>query len=204
LTRLANEGTPVPIAKDLKNGMVVEFDGAPCVIEQILVQSPSARGASTLYKVRARDLKLGGKVDRVFKGTDVVRDADFARRSVQFMYKDATHFHFMDDQDYNQFALTAEALGDKVGYLVENMPGLLSMIYNGEPIGIQLPSAVDMPIVECNPGVKGNSATGRTKPAKLATGLVVHVPEYISPGEMIRIDTTTGEFVCRAEPTKSF
>ena len=78
------------------------------------------------------------------------------------------------------------------------------MIYNGEPIGIQLPSAVDLPIVQCNPAVKGNSATGRTKPAELSTGLVVQVPEYLSQGELIRVDTTTGDFVCRAEPTKSF
>jgi len=194
----------VPLAKDLKNGTVVELDYAPCVLEQIQVQSPSARGASTLYKIRARNLKLGTKLDKVFKGTDFIRDADFARRSVQFLYKDATQFHFMDEQDFNQFGLAAEQLADQAGYLVENMPGLLSMIYNGEPIGIQLPPAVDMPIIECNPAVKGNSATGRTKPATLSTGLVVQVPEYLSQGELIRIDTSTGEFVCRAEPTKAF
>lgn len=100
--------------------------------------------------------------------------------------------------------VATEQLADQAGYLVENMPGLLSMIYNGEPIGIQLPQVVDMPIVECNPAVKGNSATGRTKPATLSTGLVVQVPEYLAPGELIRIDTSTGEFVCRAEPTKAF
>ena len=194
----------MPIAKDLKNGLVVELDGAPCVIEQIQVQSPSARGASTLYKIRARNLQTNSKLDKVFKGTDLVRDADFARRSVQYLYKDATHYHFMDEQDFNQFALLPEQLADQTGYLVENMPGLLSMIYNGAPIGIQLPQTVDMPIMECNPAVKGNSATGRTKPATLSTGLVVQVPEYLSQGELIRIDTSTGEFVCRAEPTKAF
>jgi elongation factor P len=110
----------------------------------------------------------------------------------------------MDEQDFSQFALGADNLADKTSYLTENMPGLLSMIYNGEPIGIQLPGTVDAAIVECDPGVKGNSATGRTKPAKLATGLVVQVPEYLSPGEMIRVETETGRFVCRAEPSKSF
>jgi elongation factor P len=194
----------VPLAKDLKNGAVVELDGAPCLIEQITVQSPSARGASTLYKVRARNLQLGSKIDKVFKGPDFIRDADFTRRSVQYLYKDATHYHFMDDQDYSQFALAADQLREQAGYLVENMAGLLSMIYNGESIGIQLPPTVDLPIVECNPAVKGNSATGRTKPAKLATGLVVQVPEYLAQGELIRVDTSTGGFVCRAEPTKSF
>jgi elongation factor P len=194
----------VPLAKDLKNGTVVELDGSPCVVEQIQVQSPSARGASTLYKVRARDLKHRSKVDRVFKGTDLVRDADFARRSVQFLYKDATHYHFMDDQDFNQFALAAESLSHQAGYLTENMPGLLALVYNGEPIGIQLPQTVDLAIVECTPGVKGNSATGRTKPATLATGLVVQVPEYIEQGEVVRVETDTGQFLCRAEPSKSF
>ncbi len=194
----------MPLAKDFKKGLVVELDGAPCIVEQIHVQSPSARGASTLYKVRARNLREGSKVDKVFRGTDMVRDADFVRRRVQFLYKDATHYHFMDDDDFSQFALAAETLGEQAGYLIENMPGLLSMIYNGQPIGIQLPSAVDIAIAECDPGVKGNSATGRTKPATLATGLVVQVPEYLSPGELIRIDTASGQFVSRAEPTKSF
>jgi len=194
----------VPLAKDLKTWLVVELDGSPCIVEQIQVQSPSARGASTLYKIRARNLRSGSKVDEVFKGTDLVRDADFSRRSVQYIYKDATHYHFMDDQDFNQFALSVEQIADQAGYLVENMAGLLSLVYNGEPIGIQLPTTVDLPIVECNPAVKGNSATGRTKPAMLSTGLAVQVPEYLSQGELIRIDTTTGEFVCRAEPSKSF
>lgn len=194
----------MPLAKDLKNGTVVELDAAPCLIEQITVQSPSARGASTLYKIRARNLRAGTKLDRVFKGTDLIRDADFSRRSVQFLYRDASHFHFMDDQDYSQFALSADQLVDQAGYLVENMPGLLSLVFNGEPIGIQLPPAVDLAIVECNPAVKGNSATGRTKPATLSTGLVVQVPEYLAPGELIRIDTSTAQFVSRAEPTKSF
>jgi elongation factor P len=194
----------VPLAKDLKNGSVVDLDGSPCLIEQITVQSPSARGANTLYKVRARNLQAGSKIDKTFKGTDFIRDADFTRRSVQYLYKDATHYHFMDDQDFNQFAIAADQIADSAGYLVENMPGLLSMIYNGEPIGIQLPPTVDLPIVECNPAVKGNSATGRTKPAALSTGLVVQVPEYLSQGELIRIDTSNGSFVCRAEPSKSF
>ena len=194
----------MPLAKDLKNGTVVELDAAPCLIEQITVQSPSARGASTLYKIRARNLRAGTKLDRVFKGTDLIRDADFSRRSVQFLNRDASHFHFMDDQDYSQFALSADQLVDQAGYLVENMPGLLSLVFNGEPIGIQLPPAVDLAIVECNPAVKGNSATGRTKPATLSTGLVVQVPEYLAPGELIRIDTSTAQFVSRAEPTKSF
>lgn len=194
----------MPLAKDLKTGTVVEIDSAPCLVEQITVQSPSARGANTLYKVRARNLQAGGKIDRTFKGTDLLRDADFSRRSVQFLYKDSTHYHFMDDQDFNQFSLPVENLADHAGYLVENMPGILSLIYNGEPIGIQLPTAVDLPIVECNPAVKGNSATGRTKPATLSTGLIVQVPEYLAPGELIRIDTTTGEFVCRADRSKSF
>jgi elongation factor P len=187
----------MPLAKDLKNGVVVDLDGSPCVIEQIHVQSPSARGASTLYKIRARDLRRGSKVDKVFRGTDVIADADFTRRTVQYLYRDATHYYFMDEQDYNQFALSADSLTEQSGYLVENMPGLLAMIYNGEPIGIQLPSAVDLQIVECDPGVRGNSATGRTKPAKLVTGLVVQVPEYLSPGEVIRVETATGQFVGR-------
>jgi elongation factor P len=186
------------MAKDLKRGAVVELDGAPCAIERIEVKPPSARGAATLYKVRARNLRDGGKVDRTFDGADLVRDADFQRRPVQFLYRDGSEYHFMDEENASQFAFTAEALSDQVGYLIENMPGLSYLVYNDRPIGIQLPPVIESEIVETASAVRGASATGRTKPAKLATGLVVQVPEYLSVGEKVRVDTETGTFVGRA------
>lgn len=189
----------MPLAKELKRGSIVEFDGAPYAVEKIEVKSPSARGAATLYKVRARNLKNGNKVDKSFDGADLIREADFSRKPVQYLYNDGTEYHFMDEATAAQFAFTKETLGDQIDYLAENMPGLTYLIYNDEAIGIQLPSVIESEIVDTNPAVKGSSATGRTKPAKLATGLTVQVPEYLSNGEVVRIDTTSGEYVGRGE-----
>jgi len=189
----------VPLAKDLKRGMIVDLDNAPYAVEKIEVKSPSARGASTLYKIRARNLKDGTKVDRSHDGTDLIKDADFQRKPVQYLYNDGTEYHFMDEENASQFAFTGDVLGDQVQYLVENMPGLTYLIYNDAPIGIQLPPVVESEIVETSPGIRGSSATGRTKPAKLATGLTVQVPEYLEPGERVRVDTSSGEYVGRAD-----
>ena len=193
------KGLPVPLGKELKKGMVVELDGTPCLVERIQVQTPSARGATTLYKIRARDIRSKSKVDKIFRGSDLIQEADFLRRPIQFLYKDSTTFYFMDEKDFNQFSLDSDDIADQSNYLLESMPNLKGMIYNGEPVGVQLPGTVDLQIVQCDPGVKGNSATSRTKPATLSTGYVVQVPEYISSGETVRVDTGTGKFVCRVE-----
>jgi elongation factor P len=189
----------VPLAKDLKRGQIVEMDDAPFAIEKIEVKSPSARGASTLYKIRARNLKTGNKVDKSFDGTVLVKDADFQRKPVQYLYNDGTEYHFMDEENASQFAFTTEVLGDQVQYLVENMPGLTYLVYNDAAIGIQLPPVIESEIVDTSPGIRGSSATGRTKPAKLATGLTVQVPEYLENGERVRVDTESGEYVGRAD-----
>ena len=114
------------------------------------------------------------------------------------MYADATHLHFLDQQDFNQWSVSLEDLAEVRPYITEDLEGLLGLIYNEECVGIQTPTAVELSISECEPGIKGNSATGRTKPATLETGLVVQVPEYIKQGERIKVDTRTGEFLSRA------
>lgn len=186
------------LAKDIKNGMVVNYDQAPCIIETISVKSPSARGAATLYKYRARNLLTKQKIDIVLRGGEALDEADFQRRPIKFMYADQSHVHFLDQQDYNQYALARDDVAAETPYLTEDLEGVQAMIYNDECIGLQLPLTVELKVVECDPGVRGNSATSRNKPAKLETGLVVQVPEYLSQGEMIKVDTRTGEFLSRA------
>ncbi len=185
-------------AKDFKRRMVVEIDGAPHMIESIQVQSPSARGASTLYKIKARNLKSRARIEKTLRGTDVLPEASFERRAVQFLYRDASGFHFMDATDFNQFSLEAEDLDDQIGFLFENMEGLEALVVNDEILGIELPDTVALPITDAAPGVRGNSATGRTKPATLSTGHVVQVPEHLDPGTVVRVDTRTGEYLGRA------
>src|SRR4051794_14824103 len=178
--------------------MVVEIDGAPHMIEQINVQTPSARGAATLYKVKARNLKTKTRVEKSFRGTDVLNESSFERRPVQFLYRDPDTFHFMDAADFNQFSFPADDLKDQAPFLTENMEGVESLVVNDEVIAIELPDTVELQITDTAPGVRGNSATGRTKPATLSTGHIVQVPEHLEQGVAVRVDTRTGEYLGRA------
>jgi elongation factor P len=186
------------LAKDLKPGGIVKHNDAPVMIESVTVQSPSARGGTTLYKFRARNLVTRQKVDLVCKGTDNLTDADFEKRPVTLMYSDVEQVHLLDQQDYNQYSLQRADVADEMQYVTEGLEGMFALIYNEQCVGLQLPAAVALDIVECDPGVKGNSATSRTKPAKLQTGLTIQVPEYLKQGETIKVDTRTGAFLSRA------
>jgi elongation factor P len=185
-------------AGDFKKGDIVTVDGEPHVIESIFVQKPAARGTGTLYKVRFRSLATKRKIDRVFRRDDGLQEADFERHPIQVLYGDSESVTFMDLQDYSQFTLTKGDIEDEWFYLTEGLDGLASLISEGRVIGIALPLHVSMKIVETRPSVKGGSVTARTKPATLATGLVVQVPEYMAEGEVIRVDTRTGLFLSKA------
>ncbi|MCH8045524.1 MAG: elongation factor P [Planctomycetes bacterium] len=186
------------LAKDVKTGAILNYDGAPCIVQNISVQSPSARGAATLYKFRARNLITKQKVDIKCKGTENLAEADFQRRDVKLMYVDGSETHFLDQTDYNQYTLPTEDLVEESKYITEELEGIRALIYNDACVGIQLPAAVELTITQCDPGVKGDSATSRSKPATLETGLVVQVPEYISQGERIKVDTRTNAYLSRA------
>jgi len=186
------------IAKDIKRGMIVNYNGAPCIIENVSVQSPTARGAATFYKYRSRNLITKQKVDITLRGGDSLAEADFEKRPIKYMYADAAHIHFLDQTDFNQYSLPLEDLADEINYLTAELEGVQALIYNDECVGIDIPQTVSLQITQCDPYVKGNSATGRTKPATLETGLVIQVPEYMAQGETVKVDTRTGEFLSRA------
>jgi elongation factor P len=198
--RRGNSGGTLAVvpAKDFKRRMVVEIDGAPHMIEQIQVQTPSARGAATLYKIKARNLKTNARVDKSYRGTDSLSESSFERRQVQYLYRDADALHFMESASFNQFALPLDEMGDQAMFMTENMEGVEALVVDDEVIAIELPDTVELPIVETTPGVRGNSATGRTKPATLSTGFVVQVPEHLDQGVTIRVGTRTGEYLGRA------
>jgi elongation factor P len=185
-------------ASDLKKGDVVKIEGDPHIVETIKVQSPSARGAVTLYKIRFRNLKSKRKVDQALHGDDILAEADFERRPVQYLYGDAAGITFMDLQDYSQFTLTKDEIEEEWPYLAEGIEGLISICSESRVLGLEIPTFINLEIVETRPSVKGGSVTARTKPATLSTGLVVHVPEYMSTGEVIRVDTRTGEYASKA------
>ncbi|MDP6442384.1 MAG: elongation factor P [Pirellulaceae bacterium] len=186
------------LAKDVKNGAVVNFEGAPVMIETVSVQTPSARGAATLYKYRGRNLVTRQKIDITLRGGESLDEADFERRPVKLMYTDGSQAHFLDQNDFNQYSLEQEDVQRELQYVTEDLEGMLALIYNDECIGLQLPTAVELQITQCDPGVKGNSATSRTKPATLETGITLQVPEYLKQGERIKVDTRTGDYLSRA------
>ena len=185
-------------ASDLQNGSIVKLNGAPHVVEDLQVQTPSARGGASFYKVRFRNLATKQKTDRSFKGDDALEEVDFHRREVQFSYEDQGSFVFMDSEDYSEYSLNADDIADEKLYLTEDLEGIYALISDGKVLGLQLPPAVNIPISSCDPSIRGASATARTKPATLSTGLVVQVPEYISPEDTIRVDSRTGKFLGRA------
>lgn len=186
------------LAKDLKTGTVFNHNGTPHLLESIMVQSPSARGGATIYKFRARNLMTKNKTDINCKGTDNLEDADFERREVTLMFSDADSIHFMDSENYEQYAIATADIKNEMQYVTESLQGILAMVYNGDCVGIQVPPTVELTISQCDPGVKGNSATGRTKPVTLETGLQVQAPEYLKEGEVVKVDTRTGGFLGRA------
>lgn len=186
------------LAKDIKRGLIVNYDGAPCIIETIHVHSPTARGAATFYKYRARNLISKQKVDITLRGGDSLPEADFERRAIKFMYADGVHMHFLDQADFNQYSLPVADLEEEAKYLTEDLDGVFALIYNEQCVGIDVPQTVALKVTQCDPYVRGNSATGRTKPATLQTGLTIQVPEYIAEGELVKVDTRSGDFLSRA------
>ena len=183
---------------DFKRGLRLLLDGDPYVILDVHVQTPSARGASSLTKVKVRNLRTGQVFDRTFRGGDKVDEPNLAFRPVQFLYRDADGFHFMDTQSYEQFALSADDVGAGAGYLTEGLEGIRSVVFNDRVIALDLPNTVTLRVAETGPALKGATATAQTKPATLETGLVIQVPSYLEAGELVIVDTRDGRFTGRA------
>ena len=188
----------MPKANELKQGTAIEINGEPYVVKKIDVRNPTSRGATTLYKVRFTHMKTRQKLDETFKSDDMLKAADCSRCSVQYSYQDGDTYHFMNSETYEQYSLSADDLEGQTEYLSDGLEGIILLLMDDAPLGIQLPTTITLQIVETPPSMKGSSATKRTKTAKLSTGLEVQVPEYIESGEMIKVNSETGEFSSRA------
>jgi elongation factor P len=185
-------------ANELKKGMVILVDGRNIIIKGLQVQSPSSRSGSTLYKARGQDVVSRQKFERSFKGDETLTPVELERREVQMLFRDSDGCTFMDTETYEQYTVSEEAISDELPYLFDGIEGLRALITEGNLLGIELPGTVALEITECAPGMKAASASARNKPATLSTGLVVQVPEYLTPGEVIKVNTDTGEFISRA------
>ena len=185
-------------ANELKRKMLITVDGQPFTVIEVFFASPSARGASTMVRTKLRNLITDAVLEKTFRTSEKFEEPDVVLTPASFLYSDGDGFHFMDDQNYEQFALSADQLGDERRFLKD---GLVLQVrkYNGSPIAIQLPPFVDLTVVGTEPGARGDTGSGgSTKPATLETGLQVRVPLFIKEGEAVRVSTQTGEFVGRA------
>ena len=181
----------MPKASELKQGSAIEINSEPYAVKKIEVRNPTSRGASTLYKIRFAHMKTRQKLDETYKGDDFLKEADCTKSMVQYSYQDGESYVFMNLESYEQYTLNAEDLEGQIEYLTEGLEGIIILLLDDTPLGIELPVTVSMEIVETPPAMKGASATNRTKPAKLTTGLEVQVPEYIETGEIIKPESVT-------------
>lgn len=181
-------------ATDLRKGVTFELDSAIYRVTEYQHIKVGRGGAQVRTKLK--NLRSGVSLDRTFSANDRFQDVRLETRSVQHLYREGNLFYFMDTETYEQPALSEEILGDATRYLTEGLTLELSL-YEGEPFGVELPITVDLKITETEPGFKGDTATGGTKPATVETGLVVQVPLFVETGNVIRVDTRTGEYLTR-------
>jgi len=177
-----------------KNGLRIELDGQPFVITYFQHVKPGKGGAFVRTKVK--NLLNGKSVEKTFRAGERVEEADVEDRTMQYLYMDGESLVFMDTASYEQIPIAAEQVGDDVKFLKENTD-VEVLFYKGKPTNITIPSFLEAVITQCDPGLKGDTASNTTKPATLETGAVVQVPLFIKEGETIRVDTRTRAYVER-------
>ena len=186
-------------SSDLKRGVLLDLDG---VIFEVVDYSRHKPGkGATVIKTRIRNIKLDTTMERTFDGNLTLKLADVEQKDMQYLYKDGENYVFMDTENFEQQTFTPSSLGAAVKYLKENMT-IYALVHNGDPIGVQLPNSVQLKITACEPGVKGDTVSGGSKPATIETGAVVQVPLFVLEGEIIEIDTRTGEYLGRIQTKK--
>lgn len=188
----------MPRACDLKKGNVVEINDEAYIVNHIDVKTPSARGAVTLYKVRFNNVKTKQKYEGSYKGNDLLNEVALQRKPVQYLYPEGNFHVFMDSVEYSQYMIAEEDIKDELVWLTDGMEGVVGMIIDDKMVSIEIPASLVFEISETAPGIKGASATARTKPALLSNGIEIQVPEYLESGEMIKVNTETRKFISRA------
>ena len=181
---------------EFRGGLKILLDGDPCAIIENEFVKPGKGQA--FNRVKIRNLKSGRVIERTFKSGESVEAADVIEVGLQYLYTDGENWHFMDEGSFEQYAAPREAVGDSANWLKEQDICTLTL-WNGEPLIVSPPNFVVLEITETDPGVRGDTASGATKPAVVETGATVKVPLFVNQGERIRIDTRTGEYVARAK-----
>lgn len=179
-----------------RKGLKIEINGEPFVIVDFQHVKPGKGGA--FVRTRLKSLITGNGNDMTFRSGDKVDKPDIEEKEMQFLYESGGEYHFMDTQSYEQLFLTVEQLGESKDFLKENIV-IKAIFHNGRPIGVETPMFVELKILKSDPGIKGDTATGATKPATLESGAIIQVPLFVEEGDVIRLDTRTREYLTRVK-----
>lgn len=177
-----------------RNGMKIEIDDHPYEIVEFQHVKPGKGGA--FVRTKYKSLLTGHVLEKNFRSGDKFVRPDLEEKSMQFLYQEGTDYHFMDQKTYDQTFLPEEALGEAKNFMKENVEVQI-LFYRGKAIGVTLPNTMELKIVKCDPGVRGDTVSGALKPAELETGFVVQVPLFINEGDVIKVDTRSGEYLTR-------
>lgn len=177
-----------------RKGLKIEMEGEPVVIVDFQHVKPGKGGA--FVRTKMKSLISGNVLEKTFRSGEKVDVPDLEEKKMSFLYKDEGGYCFMDSQTYEQMTLTKDQIGDALGYIKENVE-VEVLLHNGTPIGVELPMFLNLQIVETDPGVKGNTVSGGSKPAKLETGLTIQVPLFVNEGEVVKVDTRTAQYIER-------
>jgi elongation factor P len=183
-------------SSDLRKGLKIEIDKEPYIVVQFDFVKPGKGRA--LYKCKLKNMLTGVQFDRTFRSSDKFNEANLEEFEMEYLYRDGDRYCFMNTSTYDQEFLILEQIGDAINFLKENTRCNV-LLYQERPIGMTLPNFVNLRVVKTDPWAKGDTAAGSSKPAELETGYVVQVPPFIEEGELIRIDTRTGEYVERVK-----
>ncbi|MGQ0833004.1 MAG: elongation factor P [Microthrixaceae bacterium] len=186
---------PAVSTNDLKKGMSLDLPEGLFQVVEFQHVKPGKGGA--FVRTTLRNMRSGGQADRTFRADEKLEQAMIDKRDMQFLYRDADDFVFMDNESFDQLHVSPSALGDAASYIVDGSSVTLQM-YGDEIVGSDLPAAVELTIAETEPGVQGDRVSGARKPATLETGLVLQVPLFVNPGDRVKVDTRTGEYITRA------
>jgi len=187
----------MPKASEIKKNAAIEIDGEAYIVRDIERSTPQGRAGGSLYRMRMYNVATNNKKDETFKDSEMLTLADLARRAVTFSYSDGDEYVFMDSEDYSSYSLNKESIEDELLFITEDLQGMHVIIVNDAPVALDLPGIVELEIIETDPSIKGGSATARTKPAILSTGLTVQVPEHISTGDRIKVNVEERKFTGR-------
>ena len=180
-------------SNDFRNGVSIDLDGEAFVVDDFQHVKPGK--GSAFVRTKLKNVRTGGVVERTFAAGEKVPKAHLERKQMQYLYNDGDYV-FMDNNTYDQMSLTAEQIGPKLKYLKENMD-LYILFFKGAILGVDFPPQVELTVTETEPGIKGDTATGGTKPATTETGAIIKVPFFINEGDVIRVNTETGEYIER-------